>query len=104
MLVFQLPRTRGKLQDSVSSRDILIRFDAGNRTGAVFDVGGEEIRRRNTQDHRLLVRLAGISSRYRSVYGTVNPGPVQNACSLHSDSQRVLTILQDPSGCRQEVP
>jgi len=43
MLVFQLPRMRGKLRDSVSSRDILIRFDAGNRTGAVFDVDGEEI-------------------------------------------------------------
>ena len=39
----ELSRTRGKLRDSVSSRDILIQFDAENRSGAVFDIDGEEI-------------------------------------------------------------
>jgi len=39
----ELSRTHGKLRDSFSNREILIRFDAENRTGAVFDIDGEEI-------------------------------------------------------------
>jgi len=39
----ELSRTHGQLRDGFSNRDILIRFDAENRTGAVFDVDGEEM-------------------------------------------------------------
>jgi len=39
----ELSRRHGELRDSFATREILIRFDAENRTGAVFDVDGEEI-------------------------------------------------------------
>jgi len=39
----ELSRTQGKLRDNFSRRDILIEFDAENRTGTVFGADGEEI-------------------------------------------------------------
>jgi len=39
----ELSRTHGKLRDSFSKREIVIRFDAENRSGAVFGIDGEEI-------------------------------------------------------------
>ena len=39
----ELSRTQGKLRDNFSQQDILIQFDAENRTGTVFGADGEEI-------------------------------------------------------------
>jgi hypothetical protein len=39
----ELSRTSGKLHDRIANEDVVIRFDAANRTGSVFAANGQEI-------------------------------------------------------------